>query len=245
MKNFWGFVNTVIEEADILLLLLDARMVEQTRNKEVEDKVQIAGKTSIYVITKSDLVGKAEAEKWKKLLKPCVFVSAKEFRGLGRLREKILIEAKRMGKEFVTVGVLGYPNVGKSSLINALKGKHSASTSSLPGHTKGVQMIRAGKIMLLDTPGVIPYLEKSGLGHSLIGAVDYNKVKDPCSLVAEAMRLFPGRIEAFYGVEQSEDKQGTIEEIALKRKLLMKAGVPDVQRAARLVLKDWQADKIK
>ena len=61
------------------------------------------------------------------------------------------------GEEKFKVGVLGYPNTGKSSIINALKGRASAPTSPVSGYTKGMQWIRASKRMyLLDPPGVFP-----------------------------------------------------------------------------------------
>ena len=78
MPSFWGLVNRVIREADVLLLLLDARLVNETRNLEIESKVRQKGKPLIYVVTKCDLVGKAHAEKWKSILNPCVFISAKD-----------------------------------------------------------------------------------------------------------------------------------------------------------------------
>jgi len=238
MKNFWKIVNDVIRQADILLLLLDARLVDETRNKEVEDKVRVEGKPLIYVVTKSDLVGKEEAEKYKKILKPCVFVSAKEFLGTTKLRERILIEAKVKEPK---VGVLGYPNVGKSSLINAMKGKHSASTSSLSGHTKGVQMIRAdSRIIFLDTPGVIPYKEKDEIKHIMIGTIDYNKVKEPDLVVMELMERFPGKIEERFGAAVKDDKEETIEEIARNRNILKRKGELDIQRTSRMILKEWQ-----
>ena len=158
MPSFWGLVNSVIREADILLLVLDARLVTESRNIEIERKIREAGKPLVYVVSKSDLTDKEEAKRAASDLKPMVLFSAKDYRGVRQLRKAIVIEAKRRGKEEITVGVLGYPNVGKSSLINALKGRGSAGTSPLSGYTRGLQKIRLSrKIMLIDTPGVIPY----------------------------------------------------------------------------------------
>lgn len=248
MADFWQLVNKVIEQSDLLLLVLDARMPTQTLNKEVVDKVQRAKKPLIYVLTKSDLAGKEQAEEAKSFFRPCVFVSAKQFQGTTMLRERILIEGKKAykEKEAFIVGVLGYPNVGKSTLINALKGKHSASTSPHSGHTRGLQNIKAdNRIYLIDTPGVIPYREKDPSKHAMIGTVDFTKAKEPDLAVMELMDLYPGKIEAYYGVERDEDKDAVLEAIALKRRMLRKGGEADAGRMARQVLKDWQSGAIR
>ena len=176
-----------------------------------------------------------------------MFVSAKEHHGTTMLKDRILIEAKKAYKDIkkVKVGVLGYPNVGKSSLINALKGRHAASTSILSGHTKGVQRVKAtNRIMFLDTPGVIPYKEKEPIKHAFIGTTDFTKAKEPDLIVIGLMDRFPGRVEMFYGVGIEEDKEETIEKIALKRNILKKKAEADIERTARMILKEWQKGKI-
>jgi ribosome biogenesis GTPase A len=243
MKNFWEIVNKVIEDADILLLILDARLVRETRNREIEDKVRGAGKPLIYVITKCDLVTKREAEAWKKKLRPSVFMSAKERLGTSKLRERILIEAQKAKLKWrvLRIGVLGYPNVGKSSVINVLKGKKSAPTSSLSGYTKGVRNVKIGpRIMLIDTPGVIPYMERNPVKHLLIGTTDFTKSKDPDLDAMELMRRFPGKIESFYGIGASGDSEKSLIRIAIKKNMITKGGRPDIMRAARVILRDWQ-----
>ena len=247
MAQFWQLVNKVIAEADILLLVLDARMPAQTLNKEVVDKVRRVGKPLIFVLTKADLAGREQAELAKKFFRPCVFVSAKQFQGTTMLRERILIEGKKAykGREGFSIGVLGYPNVGKSTLINALKGKRSAPTSPQAGHTKGVQRIRAGSLYFIDTPGVIPYMEKNPAKHAMIGTVDFTKAKEPDLAVFELMDLYPGKIEVFYGVGHGEGKEEVLETIAIKRRMLGKGGKPDTQRMARQILRDWQEGKIR
>ena len=56
MRTFWNMVNDVIGDSDILLLVLDSRMAQGTRNLEIEDKVASSGKPLIYVLNKCDLV---------------------------------------------------------------------------------------------------------------------------------------------------------------------------------------------
>jgi ribosome biogenesis GTPase A len=247
MASYWKAVKRVIQEADMLLLLLDARYVDETRNEEIEEKVRSAGKPLIYVITKADLADRGTLELHKRNFRPSVFISVKDHSGRKMLKERIIIEAGKVykEKERIRVGVLGYPNVGKSSLINLMKGKHSASTSSRSGHTKSTQLIKAGKkLYFIDTPGVIPYMEKDDLKHAITNVMDYTKAKDPDLIVINLMRKFPGRIEAHFGVQAIEDKEKTLEEIALKMNVLKKGGLPDVRRMAVSILHDFQKDKI-
>ncbi len=248
MANYWKAVKRVIQEADILLLLLDARFVDETRNSEIEDKVRAAGKPLIYVITKADLAERQKLGHFRKILRPSVFVSAKTRTGRGKLKQRIMTEAGKVykGKEKIRVGVLGYPNVGKSSLINFMKGRHSAQTSIVSGFTKGVQLIRVEKgLYFIDTPGVIPYKEKDEMKHIITNVRDYTKVRHPDMAVVNLMRRFPGRIEEYYGVPVIEDKEKTLEAIALKKHVLMKGGLPDVIRMAVSILRDFQIGKIK
>lgn len=247
-RSFWQIVNKVISDADVLLMVLDARMPDQTRNTEIEEKVRAAGKPLIYVLTKCDLVPKHAVEKTKKQLRPAVFVSALKHYGTTMLRTQILVEAKRAGKDTkkVVVGILGYPNVGKSSLINALKGARSAPASSISGYTKGVQRVKAdNRIMLLDTPGVLPYKEQSDQKHATIGAVDATQVKHPDVTVQRMMKQFPGVIEGHYGIDVQHDAYHTLEQIAVQQHVIKKGNEPDTDRMARRILKAWQSGKIR
>jgi len=247
MGRYMEMAKNVIRRSDILLLLLDARHARESRNAEVESAVKKSGRPIIYVITKCDLVEKPVLEKLKREIKPSVFISAKERYGSRKLRERIIITAHRnLGrKEDIVVGVLGYPNVGKSSLINMLKGRHSAPTSSVSGYTKSLQNIKSdSRIMLIDTPGVIPYEEKDSMKAVLTGAVDFSKVKDPESALESIMKEFPGRVESHFGVPVEDDKRETIGTIALKKHMLLKGGRPDMRRASLSILRAIQNGKI-
>ncbi|MBI2133412.1 50S ribosome-binding GTPase [Candidatus Woesearchaeota archaeon] len=248
MAVSWKLVNNVINDADVLLLVMDSRLVDETRNAQIELKVKGLGKPLIYVINKCDLVGKDVSEKWKRKLKPSVFVSSKDHQGTTMLRDLIIVEGSRAfpGKKPFKVGVLGYPNVGKSSLINAMRGRNVAPASILSGYTRHIKKIKVdNRLMLLDTPGVIPKNDKDHMKHALIGTVDFNHEKDPDLVVIELIQAHPGMIESFYGVAEGQDDADTIRRIAVKRNLLSKGSEPDINRTSRMILKDWQMGKIK
>lgn len=246
--SFWVIVNKVLEKSDIILEILDARLPEETRNSELEDKVRRSGKTIIYVINKSDLISKESAEKIKSRLKPSIFISSVKHQGTTILLREIsrFASLKFPKKERVTVGVVGYPNVGKSSVINALKGRSSAPSSSKSGYTKHEQLIRVtARIYLIDTPGVYPFRERDDLKHALSSSVDSNKVKDPESAALALIQQLDGRVELFYNVNQADDPEESLERIALKCNKLKKGGLPDTVAMSKLILEDWQKGKIK
>jgi len=245
MANFWKIVNRVIAESDIILEVIDARLIKLTRNIEIEQKIIKAGKSVIFVINKCDLVDKDYVEKQKKHLKHSVFISAKDKLGTTMLKKRIFQVAK---KYQVTVGVVGYPNTGKSSVINSLAGKAKAQVSSFSGFTRGVQIIKAGKrIRLLDTPGVIPFINKNQAQLALLGALDVSKVKEPDLVAMELIESLDTRVQVHYGIEKSKsvDSEELLEEIAVKCKRLVSGGKPDLKSMGKIIIKDWQKGKIR
>ncbi len=252
--KFSEMSEEIIRISDIVLEVLDARFIKETRNHESEKLVEKYGKKLIFVINKSDL---ADINNLKKELpedmRPYVLVSCIRKRGVQKLRNTIKIEIKKLADENYQkkhVGIIGYPNTGKSSLINMLIGKRSVGTSSEAGFTKGVQKIRlAENILLIDTPGVIPQKEyiherimETGK-HSIIGARTNSQIKDPESEVYSIMNKYPGVIEKFYGFENL-GFEVFIEQLGRKRNFLKKGNLVDEERTLRSILKDWQEGKI-
>ncbi len=242
---FWKIINRVIDESNILIEVLDARFPELTRNKEIEDKIVKKDKKLLFVINKCDLVDKEILEDQKKELKktaPCVFISSKGHLGTNYLREAIMKLSK--GKE-VKVGVLGYPNTGKSSLINALKGRQAAKTSSMSGYTKAKQLIRvSGKIQFLDTPGVYSYKEKDIDTLAIFSAVDYTKIKDPDIAAYKIIEMFKEKICKHYDIKFDKSPEIILENLAKKKNKLKKGNELDMIATSKELLKDWQKGKI-
>lgn len=258
-RKYPDIINEIIKISDIILEVLDARFFNETRNLDIEDKIKKMGKTIIYVLNKSDL---ADLEKTKKELRelklyPYVFVSCTKRIGARELRDKIKIESKRIElpsieMKRIQVGIIGYPNTGKSSLINFLTGSSSAKVGAEAGFTKGIQKVRLSEnILILDTPGVIPSAEYSSSDmesiskHAKVSARDFSKVRDPEYVVATLMKEYPKEIEDFYHTNFNGDSEKLIEFIGRSKNLLKKGGVVDEDRTARIILKDWQEGKIK
>ncbi|MEM4336980.1 MAG: GTPase [Candidatus Woesearchaeota archaeon] len=253
-KPFWRIVNEVIRQSDIILEVVDARFPLDSRNDELEKKVKNAGKDFIIVLNKCDLVSKEKLDKIKKEIPNVVFVSSKEKFGTTILRKKITSIARKKLKhkklkEYIKVGVVGYPNTGKSSLINILKHRAAAPTSSQAGFTRGKQLVKIGKkIMLVDTPGVLQYKENDEQKLALLNAISASQLKEPDIAATEIIKKFieenPSALERFYGIEMKNDAYETLEEIAKKMRKFKKKGELDIDYVSRKVVDDWQKGKI-
>ena len=252
---FPRLVRDVINTSDIVLEVLDARFIEKTRNFEMENFVKKQGKRLIYIINKADLVNIDELKANYDLskLKPYLFFSSKSKVGRAKLRLLIKIEMKKMKISHAKgrVGVIGYPNTGKSTIINILSGKKGAPTSPEAGFTKVQKKIRFNKdIVIIDTPGVFQEKEhpetdiKALDKHAIIGIKNFDKVKDPDLIVSNLMKDNPGLFESFYNINANGDAEVLIEELGRKRNFLTKGNIVDIQRTAKEILKEWQKGKI-
>ena len=148
-KKYPDIVTELMDITDIILEVLDARFLTETRNEEIEERIKKEDKKLIYVINKIDLVDKeAKKEELKKLgLYPYVLISCTKRIGGGSLRDRIKREASKVilpheAMRRVQVGVIGYPNTGKSSVLNLLTGRTAAAVGAEAGFTKGMQKVR-------------------------------------------------------------------------------------------------------
>ncbi|MFP3216715.1 MAG: GTPase [Vulcanisaeta sp.] len=245
----WRRVRGVLEMSDLVLEVIDARDPLETRNRKLEELVNKLGKSLMIVINKADLVPLDVLKEWKRFLErdyPTVFISAKNRLGT----RKLMVSIKRLAPRLpVRVSVVGYPNVGKSTIINYLKGRHVAETSPVPGWTIGEQLVKAKQwLVVIDTPGVIPAEEVSDEALLVIkGAIDPSKLEDP---VIPAIRLIM-RIKSFnprafmdrYGVD-SEDPMQLLEMVGRRRGLLLRGGRVNIREAAIAVIRDWITGKL-
>ncbi|HDQ60097.1 MAG TPA: GTPase RsgA [Candidatus Woesearchaeota archaeon] len=246
-KSYWAMAKDVIRKSDIVLEVVDARFPGDSRNFVIERLVRDLNKKLIIVINKVDLVPEFFVKKVTKEFSkefPTTYISAQKRHGTKNLFN--IINKLRAGKS-VKIGVVGYPNVGKSMIINVLKGRHSASTAATPGHTKGIQLLRiAGNMMLVDTPGVTTIKGKRSLASKC--AIDVNSAEDPIELVESLIAILaekkPKAFVDRYGVPV-ENPSEFIAKIAKKYNLIMKGGMPDIRRAAIKIYTDWLKGRLK
>lgn len=250
-QKFPSQLDRVIKDSDIILEILDARFILKTLNSEIDDLIKNQDKKIIHVLNKADLVDKFSKPELASVI-PYSIVSCRDRKGIKVLRNKIKFLAKPIQKEKIFVGVIGYPNTGKSSLINALVGKSSAGTGHEAGFTKGIQKLKlTNKIFLLDSPGVIPKLEYSTSEiekisrQVMVNARSYNQVREPEMVVAVLMQESPGVLENYYSIDSEKNPEKLLEELGNKKHFFKKYGEVDFDKTARFILKEWQNGKIK
>jgi len=250
VSETWREVREVIERADVVLEVVDARDPWGTRVLKVEKLADELGKPLVIVINKADLVPKEVLDRWVRILRRAretVYISAS--RRLGTRKLWVALK-KATDKRPMSVAVVGLPNVGKSTIINLLKGAHSVGTSPIPGFTKHVTRVRAKTwLRVIDTPGVIPRLKEEEL--ALRSALRPEALEDPLPAAMKLLQLIaskrPGVLESLYGFTPGgsgpDEIYTFLEELARRRGLLGKGGQPLVEEAARVVLRDWQNGK--
>lgn len=159
------------------------------------------------------------------------------FRQLGKLH---------MDKKQISVGFIGYPNVGKSSVINALRSKKVCNVAPIAGETKVWQYITLMKrIFLIDCPGVVYPSAETDTEKVLKGVVRVELVTNPEDYVETVLqRVRKEYIAKNYKIENWSTSTHFLEQLAKKTGKLLKGGEPDITVTARMVLNDWQRGKL-
>jgi len=163
------------------------------------------------------------------------------------LRQFSILHAAR---KQISVGLIGYPNTGKSSIINTLRKKKVCTVAPIPGETKVWQYITLMKrIYLIDCPGIVPPSKSDSEEDILLrGVVRVENVEHPAQYIAAVLRRTqPKHIERTYEVKHSEYNDDPIEFlsiIARKGGRLLRGGEADVDGVAKMVLNDFLRGKI-
>ncbi|TVY16681.1 Nuclear GTP-binding protein NUG1 [Lachnellula arida] len=294
-KAFDKVFKQVVDQADVILYVLDARDPEGTRSKDIERQVMAAasgGKRLILILNKIDLVPALVLKNWLIHLRryfPTLplrasgpapnahtfnhrkltvqSTSATLFKAL-----KSFAAAKQL-KRAVSVGVIGYPNVGKSSVINALKaglggrGQDSCPVGAEAGVTTSLREVKIdSKLKLLDSPGIVfPSSETSSSKASkveeqarlvLLNAIPPKMIEDPVPAVTLLLKRLSAsedmlaKLLSVYGLPPLITTNGDattdfLVQVARKRGRLGKGGVPNLASAATTVITDWRDGRIQ
>lgn len=237
--------ENVIKKVQIVLLIVDARMPQLSKNELLEALVARHEGILVRVFTKRDLVSEEGLKELKRLYPDGYIVSGTKNIGVNKLKQGLMIMAKRMGLDRPKVGVVGYPNVGKSALINALAHRARAKVSSKAGTTRGVQWVKAGSLMILDSPGVVPMIDTE-VRLAMIGAKNPEKILNPekvaCRIIKDVGGKNPASLKELYGIDYEKQKgdYDALLAIGKARGFLLKGGIVDENRTAMQIIRDWQ-----
>ncbi len=251
MKKFWEDVEKVIKESDLIVEVIDARLPNLTRNKRAEKTVRDCEKKLIIVANKADLINENAIKNHKESKEPRIFfISTRNRLAVNALRKKIFqMAGSRTGWRKIDIGVIGYPNTGKSAFINAIAGKRKTGVAPKPGRTTGIQWVSIPPdIRMIDTPGVVPFRENDEETKVLMNVLDADRASNPESCAREIFKLFKDNKKSFeklYGIDTTQKTfEKIVREIGEKRKMLAKGGVVDERRVWIKIINDWQRGKL-
>lgn len=285
---FKSIYKQVIDRSNVLLYVLDARDPEGTRSQQVEEAVLAhSDKRLVFLLNKADLIPTKALQKWLAKLRqiaptipivgsaPAPNAHTFTHKGLDHntstliLLNSLTAYANQVKpKRQIVFGVVGYPNVGKSSIINALHFKRNLTkillcpVDTVAGVTKSIRPIKIdSKIKVLDTPGfVFPNERKQSADEHtrlvLLNALPHKNIGDPNPAVSLLLKrllkseVLKEKLFKAYSIASliQTSPEDTLKDflvyVARKRGRLNKAGLPDFASAATSVITDWRDGRI-
>nr|CAB3263557.1 large subunit GTPase 1 homolog [Phallusia mammillata] len=278
--DFWRQLWRVIERSDVVVQIVDARDPLLFRCTDLETYVKEVDpqKQNLILVNKADLLSSQQREAWKNYFQQlnvaAVFWSAvleseklednEEIEQIDNdesllSREQLIQYFKDLvSKDKKVIGMVGYPNVGKSSTVNTLMGVKRVAVSATPGRTKHFQTLHVDEeLCLCDCPGLVfPSFLSSKAEMVLSGILPIDQMRDHISPMNLLSRRIPRKvIEVTYGTNIPRPPEGddpnrapTSSEIlnahALLRGFMTSHGQPDNARSARIILKDYVNGKL-
>ncbi|KAF9045727.1 NGP1NT-domain-containing protein [Hymenopellis radicata] len=247
-RRIYGELYKVIDSSDVVLHVLDARDPLGTLCESVLEfiKKEKSHKQVVLIINKCDLVPNWVTARYIQHLTPryptiAFHASPNHSFGKGSLIQLLRqFSQLHSDKKQISVGFVGYPNVGKSSVINTLKSGKVCKVAPVPGETKVWQYITlTRRIYLIDCPGIVP-----------TSAHDSQTSTSIFPLLWSAFK--PVYLSRTYGVALPNEDDPTqcwepevfLDKLARMKGRLLKGGEPDLDSVAKIVLSDWVRGRI-
>lgn len=262
-RRIYGELYKVIDSSDVILHILDARDPLGTMCESVLEymKKEKAHKQVVLVINKCDLVPNWVTARYIQHLTPryptiAFHASPNHSFGKGSLIQLLRqFSQLHSDKKQISVGFVGYPNVGKSSVINTLKSGKVCRVAPVPGETKVWQYITlTRRIYLIDCPGVVPTSANDSQTSTVLkGVLRVEALPVPSEHIPALMsRVKPLYLSRTYGVtlpdpdnpSRSWDPEQFLDTLARMKGRLLKGGEPDVDGVAKIILSDWVRGRI-